>query len=131
MNVPELTMSGWKDAPPEVTRKMKELEEGGGGWVNQGPVQGYYLDTACVTEWVARCKSRAAFGCMRMIKLRYHYLTKKLELLVTSGRCHQHGGADPWASCKLTRGLPPQIQNLIKEVVTKHKRIKLRWEQIN
>ena len=78
---PDLVMSTLKDLPLEFQAKVAELEEGGGGFVNQGPVQGVYLDRACLSEWTQRCKSRGAYGCMYMVKVRYHYLTKKLELL--------------------------------------------------
>jgi hypothetical protein len=65
-------MNTIEDAPEEFKMKLAELNEDGGGWVNQGPKAGYYADTFCATQWPMRCKSRCAYGCMTTVKYQYH-----------------------------------------------------------
>lgn len=119
---PNLVITEWTDLPAAYLSKLNEMNQNGGGWINQGPKLGTYAVSGGYTEWSLRCASRAAYGCMAMAKLRFFYVTKSLVLLVSAGREHKHTG-----QCMLTRGLPPDLKCKVDAILDKHPNIRLRY----
>ena len=120
-NEPNLFITDWKNLPAPYVAKLAELNCGGGGWINQGPKMGTYVERGGYTEWVLRCSSRSAWGCMNQIKIQFYYMTKNLTMLNSAGRPHKHEG-----EFKLSRGLSPQVKELIKNILFNNARIQLR-----
>ena len=87
-----------------------------------GPKLGVFASNANRQSFQLRCRSCAAWGCQARAMQVIDFSTNKLMCYIAMGIPHKHSGV-----CKLKRGLPPQVIQLIHKIMGLKPRIKLTY----